>query len=44
MQNRCKTDAHKQEYKNIKNKRNNTVSFKSRNYDFEQLEKMITEN
>lgn len=44
LHNKCTTNAHKQEYKNNKNKRNNTVSFKGRNYDFEALEKQIVEN
>lgn len=46
MHNRCTTDAHKQEYKNIKNKRNNmsVYKFKGRDYDFEKLEKEYFEN
>lgn len=41
MQNKCKTVEHKQEYKNIKNKRNNGFS-DSRLYDYEALESKLT--
>lgn len=42
MHNKCTTNAHKQECKNVKNVRNNNHFSSSRNYDYEGLEKRLT--